>query len=81
MKRLIILALVSLMAVVAANAQDKVRCSGTTVKGEQCKNYAKENGRCNIHSTTAFRCGAKTKKGTCHRIVKEANTRCWQHKG
>jgi hypothetical protein len=29
--------------------------------------------------TMATICNANTKKGTCSRTVKEANTRCWQH--
>ena len=80
MKRLIILTLISLMAVFAANAQDKHQCTGKTKAGVQCKNKT-ESTYCKMHDPATPRCGADKKSGgKCQRIVKVAGARCFDHK-
>lgn len=80
-RKLLLMALISLAAVLAATAQDapvKKQCTATTVKGAQCRN--KTTGQyCTVHDP-GKQCGAPTQKGTpCKTPVKVKGAKCWRH--
>lgn len=63
-------------------AQEKKPCSGTTVKGDHCGNYAKKGSDfCWVHDPHALRCKGTTKKGlSCKSLATKGSPYCWRHK-
>lgn len=82
-KAFIFFFIVFLFSALYCFSQDKKkeRCKAIKENKEQCKLYAQSpSAYCYYHNPNAERCNAKTKKGTCKRIVSKKGEKCYQHK-
>lgn len=88
MKQLFILAIMTMLLVTAASAQNaatptktRYTCSATKADGAQCRSIVKAQGaKCTHHDEKTVRCGQPTAKGTaCRMPVKAAGAKCWRH--
>lgn len=65
----------------AQEPQDTTRCTGISLKGEQCKRLAEKNAAfCRTHNPETPRCGEPTAKGLpCRMIVNQEGAKCHHH--
>ena len=79
MKKTILLAVFAVGMI--ATAQEKIKCTGTTKKGEPCKLTAiKDETKCRYHSENTPRCGELKKDGkACRIVVKQNGLKCRFH--
>jgi hypothetical protein len=83
MKKLISIVLLAVLCsmTVVAQPKPKLKCNGTTIKGDLCKSTILVDGLyCRVHSDKTPRCGAKTSKSTnCRMKVKTEGLKCSHH--
>lgn len=79
MKKIILFA--ALAITLAAAAQQRPTCKGTTTKGQPCKStIVLKDGYCRLHSPSTPRCGATTSKGQpCRMVVATKGQKCKHH--